>query len=615
MVSSAVSRLTLVGTNAFAAPRRLPGKTTLGPIPQGGQDGDRLFIAKRAFIWDGQRLAAEAGLNVQGQPIWRQQVAPGQRGLDDAPLVRVETDLQGAPSTKTYALIRDEMGSVLAVAEERAGQSPNLLARYLYAPYGQRHTELGPELVRIEFDAGVVKVGDKTQTTTANETVAGALEIVTTSPLSAATLIAGLTIEHYDPASSSWTTATRTDFAIGTADGDATDLRVMRIQGWVKATNYRITLLPGLTDTFGRIVILPSGETQGVAVELDVPSDGVMAPDYARSFALACDNAASDTLGGAFPGGQTSGFQGAWSDPTMGLGYHRARWMDWRNATWLSADPEGAVDSHDLYSALRQTPWMGTDPLGLFDVPIHQAITTQAAQESGVFLGEDATFSPTLKAINHGHFLADNPLGPYASIDAQHFDNSQFEAGIALRLQLLEEFQTSSDPVAAAEAFGRYLHATHDFYAHSSYVEILVVGSYSSVAPPDLPLWDFRWPASGEFAGMISGEYRFWSGQGCRLLSVGCNRPGQDPGHYGSPGIGMNKDSNSTPEGSTKARCGWTYFEIARALAERQTAVEVRANAIRLREINGLIKNDIAARARHAQERLDAIRAKGWMRP
>ena len=102
---------------------------------------------------------------------------------------------------------------------------------------------------------------------------------MTTSPLSAATLIAGLTIEQYDPASSSWTTATRTDFAIGTSDGDATDLRVMRNQGWVKAARYRITLLPSLTDGFGRLLILPSGESQGVAVTLDVPSDGVTAPE------------------------------------------------------------------------------------------------------------------------------------------------------------------------------------------------------------------------------------------------------------------------------------------------------------------------------------------------
>ena len=158
---------------------RLLARTTLGPIPHGEQDGDRPFVAERAFVWDGQRLTAEAGLNFQDQPVWRQQYAPGQRGLDDAPVVRLETDLQGATSTKTYALIRDEMGSVLAVAEERTGQQPNFIARYRYAPYGQRHTELGPELVKIEFDATVTRVGTTSQTPTANQTVAGALRLGT----------------------------------------------------------------------------------------------------------------------------------------------------------------------------------------------------------------------------------------------------------------------------------------------------------------------------------------------------------------------------------------------------------------------------------------------------
>jgi len=358
-------------TYNYDAAGRLLSRTNLGQVPQGGTDADRPFIAKRAFVWDGQRMAAEAGLNFQDQPIWRQQYAPGQLGLDDAPLVRIEKDLQGSPTTKTYALIRDEMGTVMGVAEEQGSGTPHLLARYLYAPYGQRHTELGPELVRIQFDETVTKVGTTNQTPTAGQTVGGAIRIITTSPLAAATLTAGLTIEQYDPTSSSWQTATRTDFAIGTADGDATDLQVMRIQGWVKAARYLITLLPSLTDSFGRILILPSGESQSLAVEIDVPSDGTTEPSYARSFALAYDNAASDTLGGAFPGGQTSGFQGAWSDPVTNLGFHRARWLDKRNASWMSEDPIGSGGEAGLYRVLGRSPTSLVDPLGLYDLDIH----------------------------------------------------------------------------------------------------------------------------------------------------------------------------------------------------------------------------------------------------
>ena len=354
---------------AYDATGRLLSRTHLGQIPPGGTDSDRPFIAKRAFVWDGQRLAAEAGLNFQNQPIWRQQYVPGQRGLDDAPLVRVEKDLQATPSTKTYAILRDEMGTPVAVVEEAPGPGSGgglrLLARYLSAPYGQRHSELGPELVAIEFDATITKVASTDQRPTANQTVAGALRIVTTSPLASASLASGLVLEQWDQAGGSWRTAPRTDFAIGPADDDPTDLRVMRLAGWAKAARYRIKLLPSITDTFGRGLVLPTGESQGVVLELAVPEDGTTPPSYARVFPLAYDKGASDTFAGAFPGGQTFGFQGAWTDPATGLAYHRARWYDPRNATWLSEDPLEDADSPNLYQAFLNNPARYSDPLGL----------------------------------------------------------------------------------------------------------------------------------------------------------------------------------------------------------------------------------------------------------
>ena len=353
---------------AYDATGRLLSRTHLGQIPPGGTDSDRPFIAKRAFVWDGQRLAAEAGLNFQDQPLWRQQYAPGQRGLDDAPLVRVEKDLQGSPSTTTYAILRDEMGTPLAVVDEAQGRGSGgglrLLARYLSAPYGQRHSELGPQLVAIAFDATVTKVASTNQRPTANQTVAGALRIVTTSPLASASLTSGLVLEQWDAAAASWEAAARKDFAIGPADDDPTDLRVMRLAGWAKATRYRITLLPSITDIFGRGLVLPTGERQGVVVELVVPSDGTTPPSYARVFPLAYDKGASDTLAGAFPGGHTSGFQGAWTDPATGLAYHRARWYDPRNATWLSEDPLEDADSPNLYAFVSWQPQMAVDPSG-----------------------------------------------------------------------------------------------------------------------------------------------------------------------------------------------------------------------------------------------------------
>ena len=43
----------------------------------------------------------------------------------------------------------------------------------------------------------------------------------------------------------------------------------------------------------------------------------------------------------------------------------RARWYDARNASWLSEDPAGAVDSPSLYAFVGQAPNMSTDPRGL----------------------------------------------------------------------------------------------------------------------------------------------------------------------------------------------------------------------------------------------------------
>ncbi len=91
---------------------------------------------------------------------------------------------------------------------------------------------------------------------------------------------------------------------------------------------------------------------------LSVPFDHRFPIDYESC------RAAADTLGGRFPGGQTSLFQGLWTDPVTGIAYARARWYDARNATWLSEDPLLDVDSPNLYAFVGWAPTMGTDPLG-----------------------------------------------------------------------------------------------------------------------------------------------------------------------------------------------------------------------------------------------------------
>ena len=61
-------------------------------------------------------------------------------------------------------------------------------------------------------------------------------------------------------------------------------------------------------------------------------------------------------------------FQGLWTDPVSGLSYARNRWYDPRNASWLSEDPLGAVDSPNLYAFVGWGPQSAVDPLGLCTV-------------------------------------------------------------------------------------------------------------------------------------------------------------------------------------------------------------------------------------------------------
>ena len=62
-------------------------------------------------------------------------------------------------------------------------------------------------------------------------------------------------------------------------------------------------------------------------------------------------------------------YQGLWTDPTTGLSYARNRWYDARTASWLSEDPLGPVDSPNLYAFVGWGPHVGTDPMGLEQIP------------------------------------------------------------------------------------------------------------------------------------------------------------------------------------------------------------------------------------------------------
>ncbi|HSL81419.1 MAG TPA: hypothetical protein VLF66_01500, partial [Thermoanaerobaculia bacterium] len=239
-------------------------------LHEGADDGTGLrpFIEERRYVWEEDRLAAEAvyGPSETGENLrWRKTYVPGPMGLDDAPQVVVEIVQPGSPFTgeaRTYTYVTDELGTVVGLVAEDEGADPNhppVPVRYRYTPYGEAHAETGPELLRARFDGGATEVetaaGPVTQTV-ADETATapGGLVLRWSIPVDQATLADGLVMERLVPGGG-WTPVPAGELAmgpkpqegLGTAD-DGTELRVVLIQGWERATSYRVRLTQALQD-------------------------------------------------------------------------------------------------------------------------------------------------------------------------------------------------------------------------------------------------------------------------------------------------------------------------------------------------------------------------------
>jgi RHS repeat-associated protein len=124
---------------------------------------------------------------------------------------------------------------------------------------------------------------------------------------------------------------------------------------------------PGDPPVIARYLYTPYGEA-AVAAE-DIAYDSIAA--------------ASATLDGRFPGAQNCLFQGLWTDPVTGIAYARNRWYDARNASWLSEDSFGAVDSSNLYAFVGWGPNSFVDPLG--EQSVRDALDWERDREQGRF--------------------------------------------------------------------------------------------------------------------------------------------------------------------------------------------------------------------------------------
>ena len=345
---------------------RLRARVHLGPDDG---SGSRPFIEYRTFLWEGNALLEEAGWGSNDGtwddpandlfPRWRRTYVPGP-GLDDAPAVRVEIfEPADTPyPDATYAFLRDELGTVVGVAEDGSSTDPGLLVRYLYTPYGEAHAEAGPELRRLLFD------NDRTTVDTYEQIIAdpathaaGALLLGLGLPADPGTIAAGIVLTD-DTAGT--VLAQGTDYVAVPIPDQPETVALLPLEGWVRGHSYRVTLTADLADGAGRSL------TQARELALVIPAEGAVTAAAPPDLAVTYDSvtAASSDLGDRFPGGQTMLFQGLWTDPTTGLAYARNRWYDPHNASWMSEDPALDVDSTNLYAFVGWGPQSGTDPLG-----------------------------------------------------------------------------------------------------------------------------------------------------------------------------------------------------------------------------------------------------------
>jgi RHS repeat-associated protein len=364
------------------------------------------LVDSRLFVWNGGELVAQVGLSHEDKVLWTVEHLPGPGGYDDSPMVRVTSGYSESipdppPTTRDYHLIRDEMGSVVAVfrGEPPAeNEPPPLVARVLYSPYGDAHVEPGPELLSVDHDLELTMLEGAPQEEVPTTDVDGedvpaavpgamvftfSLAITVDSVPETVTLALWVTDEDGER----WVDLEPTAYIVALDPHNPRRLAVMPIEPWAQNTRYRATVRNVLRDGFGRAVVFPGG---GDSYETDAtvpaaPCDEEKFEGYPKQYPLEFDTVEAagawfacepvpvdpqnppDPPAGperCFPGGLNLLFQGLWHDPVTGLAYARSRWYDARTAHWLSPDPMGDFDSPNRYAFVSWQPNMYTDPTG-----------------------------------------------------------------------------------------------------------------------------------------------------------------------------------------------------------------------------------------------------------
>src|SRR5207247_1745805 len=122
-----------------------------------------------------------------------------------------------------------------------------------------------------------------------------------------------------------------------------------------------------------------------------------------------------------------------------------------------------------------------------FKVAVHQDMTAAAFN----FLNDSV-----LSTINYQHYVQDK-IDPNGDTAPYHFDGCYFNEGATTINSRYQTILNNANPNSfnsntMAVEFGKLMHATQDFYAHSNWVE----DSKTSLAQPGLGLWDPMVPYS-----------------------------------------------------------------------------------------------------------------------
>ncbi|UIE38402.1 Het-C domain-containing protein [Leptodesmis sichuanensis] len=197
-----------------------------------------------------------------------------------------------------------------------------------------------------------------------------------------------------------------------------------------------------------------------------------------------------------------------------------------------------------------------------FSLDYHAAITSKAI--SGVLSNEQITF------VVRANMSQD--IRQFESY--VHFDNCAFAEGAKHIRDEWAKIEAEIDRLSddALVAFGRLLHTTQDFYAHSNWIEL-----HLDQAP--IPLWDFQIDTLPP--GIVSGTWSMGFPKKC-----GSGAPSHDE---------LNKDKPDSPESQKIVGAGPNQGKNYFALAWDAALRESRKQVARLvgRELNPLPEMEI----------------------